>query len=343
MDHQTQLLQREIRTMAGSRWISQAIYAAVELRIPDALATQKRTADDVADFIGAHAGATARLLRALTTLDIVEAVGAGEFALTPLGSLLRTDSTDSVRSSIMLTLSPNAWRAWGALTDCVRTGDIAAKLLDGVDDPFDAFASDDAERVFNRAMAEGTHRIAQAVVAAYDFAGVSTLVDVGGGYAALIPPVLAAHPAMVATVFDLPRCERGAIDLLTDAGLSDRTRFMAGDFFVDPLPAGADAYVLKSVVHDFDDDQVARLLDNCRRAATHSTRLLVIETVVPDEIGTSVEARWMAAADLNMLIATGGRERTESEYRALLRAAAFEVERIVPTASGLSVIEARCG
>jgi hypothetical protein len=342
MDEGTQLLQREIRTLAGGRWISQAIYAAADLGVADALVNQKRAAEDVADEIGTHVGATARFLRALATIGIVEIVGDREFALTPLGSLLRADSSDSVRGSIMLTLGPNAWRAWGALVDCVRTGAIASKVLDGVDDPFDAFASDDAERTFDNAMAEGTRRIARAVVAAYDFAGVATLVDVGGGYGALVQPVLAAHPAMAATVFDLPRCESGASQLLAGDGLSDRARFVAGDFFVDPLPSGADAYVLKSVVHDFDDDQVAMIFDNCRRAAVNSTRLLVIETVLPDEIGTSLEDRWMAAADLNMLIATGGRERTESEYRALCRASGFDVTRIVPTASGLSVIEGRC-
>jgi hypothetical protein len=345
MDEQTRLL-REIRTLIGSRWVSQAIYAAVELGIVDTLAGEKRTAEQVADAVGADTGATARLLRALATLGIVEAVVDGEFALTPLGSLLRTDpahGAGSVRGSVMLTLGPSAWRAWGALVDCVRTGDIAAKVLDGVDDPFDAFATDDAARVFNQAMAEGTRCIAQAIVDAYDFSGVATLVDVGGGYGALVPPVLAAHPAMTAIVYDLPRCERGATDLLADAGASDRCRFEAGDFFVDPLPTGADAYVLKSVVHDFEDEQVAKLLDNCRRAAAPETRLLVIETVVPDEIGTSIEDRWMAAADLNMLIATGGRERTESEYRTLLRAAGFEVAAIVRSASGLAVVEARCG
>jgi hypothetical protein len=344
MDEQTQLLQRELRTMAGSRWMSQAIYAAAELGIADALASEKGSAEDVANEIGAHVGATARLLRALATLGIVEVVrGDNQFALTPLGEPLRADGPDSVRASILLTLGPSAWRAWGALVDCVRTGDIASKVLDCVDDPFEAFASDDAERVFNRAMAEGTRRIAQAIVAAYDFDDVTTLVDVGGGYGALVPPILTVHPNMTATVFDLPRCERGAQELLSDAAMSDRASFVAGDFFVDPLPDSADAYVLKSVVHDFDDEQVALLLGNCRRAAGDDTRLLVIETVVSDEIGTSIEDRWTVAADLNMLIATGGRERTESEYRALLDAAGFAVSRIVPTKSGLAVIEARCG
>ena len=128
--------------------------------------------------------------------------------------------------------------------------------------------------------------------------------------------------------------------MLDKAGVRDRCNFVAGDFFVDAVPSGADAYVLKSVLHDFDDGQAGAILDNCARAAAKRARLLVIETVVPDQIGTSVEDRWMAAADLNMLIATGGRERTESEYRSLLRAASFEVTSIVPTASGLDVIEA---
>jgi len=342
MDQQTQLL-REMRTLVGSRWVSQAIYAAVALGIVDTLAGEARTAEQVADAVGAHAGATARLLRALATLGITEAVGDGAFALTPLGSLLLANGAGSVRSSVTLTLGPSAWRAWGALVDCVRTGDTAATVLDGVADPFDAFAGGEAERVFNRAMAEGTRRIARDVVAACGFADVATLVDVGGGYGALVPPVLDAHPDMTAVVYDLPRCERGANELLAAAGVRDRCRYQAGDFFVDALPQGADVYVLKSVVHDFDDDQVATLLDNCRRAAAPTTRLLIIETVVPDEIGTSVDDRWMASADLNMLIATGGRERTENEYRALLRAAGFEVAAIVPTASGLSIIEARRG
>ena len=230
MDEQTQRL-REIRTLIGSRWISQAIYAAVELGIVDALDGEKRTAEQIADAVGAHAGATGRLLRALATLRIVEAVVDDEFALTALGSLLREDGAhgaDSVRGSVLLTLGPSAWRAWGALVDCVRTGDIAAKVLDGVDDPFDAFATDDAERVFNQAMAEGTRRIARAVADAYDFSGVATLVDVGGGYGALVPPVLAAHPAMTAIVYDLPRCERGAAELLAAAGVSDRCQRRSG-------------------------------------------------------------------------------------------------------------------
>jgi hypothetical protein len=166
------------------------------------------------------------------------------------------------------------------------------------------------------------------------------LVDVGGGYGALVPPVLAHHPAMTAVVFDLARCERGAVEWLDTAGLAARCRFVAGDFFTDALPSG-DAYVLKSVLHDWDDEHAAAILENCRRAAEQGARLLVIETVLPDEIGTTIEDQWMAAADLNMLVATGGRERTEAEYRALLHDAGWDVARIVPTASGLDVIEAR--
>jgi hypothetical protein len=336
----TAQLVREMRTLAGSRWVSQAIYAAAELGIADALDAGPRCVADVAGAIGADAGATRRLLRALATVGVVATAGAGEFALTPLGATLRAGADDSVRGSVLLTLGPSAWRAWGALTDCVRTGAIASKVLDGVDDAFAPFATPEAERVFNNAMAEGTRRIARAVTAVYEFTGVRTLVDVGGGYGALLPPVLARHAAMTAVVFDLPRCERGAVELLDAAGLAARSRFVAGDFFTDALPSG-DAYVLKSVLHDWDDERAIAILENCRRAAERDARLLVIETVLPDDIGTTIEDQWMAAADLNMLVATGGRERTAAEYRALLHDAGWDVARIVPTASGLDVIEAR--
>jgi hypothetical protein len=335
-------LLRDIRTLAGSRWISAAIYAAVELGAADELAAGPRTAEQIAGAVGADRPATERLLRALTTLDLVEQLDGGAYALTPLGALLRSDADDSVRSSILLTLGPSAWRAWGALADCVRTGDIAAKVLDGVEDAFAWYASPEAEQVFNRAMAEGTRRIAETVLVAYDFDGIDTLVDVGGGYGALVPPLLARYAHMTATVFDLSRCEPGATALLARSGdgIADRARFVGGDFFVDPLPT-ADAYALKSVLHDWDDERAAEIIENCRRSSSNDARLIVIETVVPDRIGTSCEDRSIVAADLNMLVATGGRERTESEYGALLRAGGFDVTRIVPTQSGLHVVEAR--
>jgi orsellinic acid C2-O-methyltransferase len=294
----------------------------------------------VAAATGTHPGAVRRLLRALVTVGLVEQAG-DAFGLTPLGELLRADDPLSVHHSVALTLGPEAWRAWGELAACVRTGDTAARLLDGRDDPFADLGGPAEQATFDRAMAEGTRRIGEAVVAAYDMAGIRHVVDVGGGYGALLVPVLTAVPAAVGTVVDLPRCAAGASRLLADAGLADRAGFVAGDLFRDPLPAGADAYVVKSVVHDWDDERALAILRRCRAAMAASSRLLVVEVVVPDRLGTSPEHRRMAAADLTMLVATGGRERTESEHRDLIVAAGFRVTRIVPTAARLSVIEAR--
>lgn len=330
----------QVRDLAASRWISAAVYAAATLGVADALAAGPRPVAAVAAATGTHPGAVRRLLRALVTVGLVEQADADAYALTPLGDLLRPDEPLSVHRSVALTLGPGAWRAWGELAGCVRTGATAGRLLDGQDDPFADLGGPDEQATFDRAMAEGTRRIAAALVAAYDLTGIRHVVDVGGGYGALLVPVLAALPAAVGTVVDLPRCAGGATALLAAAGLADRAGFVAADLFRDPLPAGADLYVLKSVVHDWDDERALKILRRCRAAMGPDARLLVVEVVVPDRLGTTAEDRRMAAADLTMLVATGGRERTESDYRDLLIAAGFRVTRIVPTAARLGVIEA---
>jgi hypothetical protein len=330
----------EIQGLAQSRWVSQAIYVATVLGLADAIGDGERPPAAVAEAVDADPVAVARLMRALATVGVLAQADGGRFALTPTGRLLRADDPDSVRHSVLLTLGPVAWRSWGALVDCVRTGDTATKLLDGHDDPFAPFASPEASDGFNRAMAEGTRRIAEAVVAAYDFAATDQIVDVGGGYGALLPPVLAVHPGATGIVFDLARCAAGAAETFARARIANRCEFVAGDFFADPVPPGGDTYVLKSVLHDWDDDRALTILGNCRAAVGGLGRLLVVETVVPDRVGTSPEHRLLAANDLTMLVATGGRERTESEYRMLLGRAGFRVTRIVPTAARLAVVEA---
>jgi hypothetical protein len=220
------------------------------------------------------------------------------------------------------------------LTDCVRTGHHAAKLLEGVDDAFAAFDDPDAQDGFNRAMAASTAQVAEAVVAAYDFAGISTIVDVGGGYGTLLARVARDHPALQPTVFDLPSCERGIVSPCS---------FVAGDFFADPVPAGADAYALKSVLHDWNDEQCVRILRAVRAAARDDSRLLVIEPIVPAALTTSDADRLIVAADLNMLVSTGGRERTKSEFADLLETGSWALTRVVPTTSGLSILEAVAG
>jgi hypothetical protein len=235
-------------------------------------------------------------------------------------------------------------RSWGAFDDCIRTGKTAAHLLDGIDDPFAAFDADPSARAqFDNAMAEGAHQVARQIADAYDFTDITRIVDVGGGYGTLLPPILHSRPGMTGIVVDRPNCREGAERTIAETGLHDRYSFVGADFFVDALPPGADAYVLKSVLHDFDVERSIAILRRCREAMTDSSRLLVVEIVVPDRLERTARHRGIVAADLHMLVATGGRERTESQYRALLAAAGLRLETVTPTgtAPGFDVIDAR--
>jgi hypothetical protein len=327
-----------LQRLVSSGWISRAILAAVQLDIPDALARGPRRATEVAGDIGADPTALNRLMRALTSIRILDMTTEDEYQLTARGELLRADARDSMRESVLL--MGGGQRAWAHLTECVRTGDHAVKLLDGIEDPFEAF-SPEGRAVFDEAMVAGTKLIAGAVALAYDFSGMRSIVDVGGGHGALLPPILRANPAMTGKVFDLPTCREGALRVFEKTKIADRCEFVAGDFFEDALPGDADAYALKSILHDWDDEHCVAILRACRAAMHNSSRLLVIELIVPDRPGPSDEDQRIVQTDLNMLVATGGRERTKREYEQLLDAASFRISRITPTLAQLSVTEAQ--
>lgn len=327
----------QVARMISSVWVPQAIHAAAKLRLADALAAGPASGEEVAARVGTHPGATARLLRALAALEIVRQEEDGRFALTALGRCLTEDAPDTVRSWALLWGGPMMWEPWGRLADCVRTGEMAPKLLSGVEDPFalmEAHPEDAAH--FNRSMLELTRGVAALLPQAYDFGGVRRVVDVGGGYGALLLPLLRAHPELEGVVFDLPRCEEGARALLAEEGLSDRCTFQEGNFFT-AVPPGADVYLLKSVIHDWDDDRSRRILERCREAMDPQARLLVLEWIVPDRVGPGDVG--IVGTDLNMLVMVGGQERTEAQYRALLASAGLRVTRIVPTPA-MSLIEA---
>jgi SAM-dependent methyltransferase len=329
----------QISRMIMSLWVPQAIYSAASLGVADALAEGPRTSADVARTVGAEPGTLHRLLRALVTLELLQMTDAGAFALTPLGACLRSDARDSVRAWVLLMGGEMVWKSWGRLGECVRTG-RAVPALDGTE----RFAAIDADpaaaAVFDESMVQLTRHIAGAFAAAYDFSGIRTLVDVGGGHGALLPPVLAANPDLRGVVFDRPRCREGALRLFAKTRIAERCDFVPGDFFATVAPAGADAYVLKSVIHDWNDEESLVILGNCRRAMREGARLLVFEPIVPDRPGTSPYDAMIAATDLNMMVVTGGRERTEREFRELLQAAGFRVTRLVPTPATFTVIEA---
>src|SRR5262245_35504669 len=322
-----------------SLWAPQSIHTAAALGIPDLLASGPRRSDELAQAAGAHPGALYRLMRALVVLELCIQTDDGAFALTPMGEFLRSDSPDSARSWALLMGGRYVWHGWECLVDCVRTGQPAPKLL-GEKETFEAMAADpQGAAVFYQAMVEMTRQSAGALIEAYDFSGVSSLVDVGGGYGVLLAAILAAYPEMRGKDFDLPHCQEGATRLLEERGVAGRAEFVAGSFF-DSVPSGADAYILKSVIHDWDDERSQSIFKNCREAMKNGARLLIIEPTVPERVGSSSHDGVIIGSDLNMLVMAGGRERTEAEFRALLEASGLRIARIVtapPTA--YSVIE----
>ncbi len=327
----------QLGRLISSLWIPQSIYAAAKLGVADALAGGARAAEDVARELGTHVRATRSLLRALAAIELVTHLEDGRFELTRVGSCLRADAPDSVRSWALLWCSEMMWRPWGRLADCVKTGEMAPKLLDGFDDPFLLMEKYPAERaIFNRSMLEMTRGVAMLLPSAYDFSGAQTVVDVGGGYGALLPPLLRAKPQLRGVVYDIPSCAEGARQLMKDEGLAERCEFVGGDFFAS-VPEGGDVYLIKSVIHDWSDEKSRQILARCRAALKPGARVLLLEWIMPERVGP--QDAGIIGGDLNMLVMVGGQERTEAEYRALLASAGLRVTRVIPTPA-MSLIEA---
>jgi hypothetical protein len=300
---------------------AQIIHAAARLGLADLLADGPRTSADLAKQTDTHQPSLYRLLRALAVLGVVAQIDADSFELAAGGEPLRADAPASVREIIMLFCGEAVWRVWGELLYSVRTGDYAWERVTG-QPPFEYMADHpELSATFNAAMSEATRVAVPDIIAGCDFSRFRTLTDVGGGDGTLMAAILAAVPALKAVLFDLPAGLQRAGGNLEAAGVADRCQVVAGDFF-ESVPAGGDAYLLKSVIHDWDDDRATAILRRCREAMPPDGTLLLIEPILPPLID-SVEAAGTVMSDINMLIATGGRERTEEEFRALLTASGF--------------------
>ena len=314
---------------------TQMIYVAAKLGIADLLAARPRSIEELAAAAGAEPQALHRLLRALASFGIFALDAAGEVVLTPQAELLRSDVQGSLRDVALLYGEDWIWQAYGNLTHSVRTGAPAFTKTHG--QPFYGYlhAHPRAAARFNAAMTGFSSHETAAILEAYDFSDVRSVVDIGGGHGALLAALLRAHPRMTGTLFDLPSVLAGAASVLGEMGIAERARTVAGDFF-DEAPAGADLYVMKSVLHNWDDTDALRLLSTCRAAMAPDARLLVIERVVP-EGNAPAEAKLF---DINMLVVAGGRERTELEYRRLFAEAGLALTRVGGTRAPLSVIVA---
>lgn len=330
------LLEKLLRIVQGS-WMTQVAYVAAELRIPDLLAAGPLKVEELANATECHAPSLQRLMRAMVTLELCEEQEDGTFVLSPPGALLRADGVDSVHAWTIF-WGKYHWPVWGNLLYSVKTGESARKLLTGTEG-FEHLERD-LERavVFNRAMTELTRLVAREVARAYDFSGMQRIVDVGGGYGELLATILAAYPRMHGVLFDMPHAIEKAPPHLENAGVRDRCQLVTGSFF-EAVPGGGDAYLLKSVIHDWDDERSVAILRTCRQAMTAEAKLLLVERIMPERMAASSQDQLMAWSDLNMLLGPGGRERTEAEFRDLLSAAGLRMGRIVPAGLNFSVIE----
>lgn len=324
--------------LAIGHYFSAALRAVGRLGVADHLADAPRSAEDLARLTSTQADALRRVLRLLATAGVFEERDDGAFALTALGECLRSGVPGSARAMVMLFAGERIQEAWGDLEYCLRTGDPVFRQR-GLDGPFsDPGRLPEEQAAFDAAMADLTRLVAVAVAAAYDFSRARTVVDVGGGNGALLIGILKAHPHLRGTVLDLPSAAARARAQIAEQDLADRAEAAAGDFFKE-VPADADIYLMKHVLHDWNDERAAAILTSCRRAMGPAGRLLVVEGVYPPRVDQSLASRGAAANDVNMLVNTGGRQRSEAEFRALYRSAGFRLERIFPTTARVSVIE----
>lgn len=324
--------------LVGSAAMSQAMFAAADLGIADFLAEGPKNAHQLALASGCAPQSLQRLLRALASIDFFIERDDGSFELTPTGAMLRRDAPNSMHSYAVW-WGRYRWPVWGNLLDSVKTGQVAGTLTGSPVGMKQLHEDAEAAKVFHQAMADLTRVVARGVVRAYDFSGIKRIVDVGGGYGELLATILAAYPALRGVLFDLPHATEGARGHLEQAGVIDRCDIVAGDFF-ESVPSEGDAYLLKTVIHDWDDEHGCLILRNCRTAAGHGARLLLVEQIMPERLEPSVQHQRVAVRDLNMLVMLGGRERTAREFASIIEATGFRLTKTVTAALDFSVIEA---
>jgi hypothetical protein len=332
---QSQPPQAQLMQMAMGYTVPFLLRAAAELRVADHLASGPKTAGEISSMTGTHGPALYRLLRALACIGVFNQDESDRFSLTPLAEPLRSDIPGSVRTSILSITGDVFTVPWSKLAYSVQTGLSAFDKHFGV--PFfEHLNGNPAEAAMFSDLLIGINSPdAPAIAAAYAFSKSSHIADIGGGTGHILATILANHPGPRGTVFDLAVNERGAAELIKSRGLSDRMSFVAGSFFED-VPSGCDLYILSHIIHDWSEAQGLGVLENCRRAMSPDSRLLVIEMVLPE--GSAFHPGKML--DMTMLATTPGQERTEREYRVLLEKARFKVSRVIPTNSSVSIVEA---
>jgi hypothetical protein len=321
------------------RLIAEAIHVVAELGIADLLADGPKSTEELAHATGTDAHSLGRVVRALTYFDVFSHDSGDRFALGPLGEILKRDATGSLQGAALFFGGETGMSTLRFFLDCVKTGETAMQKLSGGKRIFEYLASDPQRmHLFNGVMTSFSVLHMTGLLEAYDFSYATKIVDVGGGHGKNLLEILKHNPRAHGVLFELPHAFEGGKGAIAEMGLTERCDVVSGDFFVS-VPAGGDAYILSRVIHDWNDEKTAAILKVVRKAIVPHGRLVLLETMLrPD--GTTV---YPVLSDLNMLLLTGGRERTEDEYRALYRAAGFELTRTVATKSptGTTVIEGR--
>ena len=315
-----------------ARWISKPIYVAAELGIADMLADGPKSIEELAQASQSHAPSLYRMMRALASVGIFFETEAKQFELTPMAEYLKTGA---MRSIALMFNSDWSDKAWGYFLDSVKTGGTAFEKAHGmsVSDWLDK--NPQAAEVFNEANAIKAGSSHRAIVDVYDFSGIHTLTDIGGGLGILMAEILIANPLLKGIVADIPSVIQKTRKTIQTLGLEDRCQTVECDFFKE-IPYGSDAYLMSNILHDWPDEQCRIILTNCHRAMKTESKLLVVEMVIAPGNEPSVAK----LLDLEMLVITGGRERTEAEFNNLFVSSGFMLSRIIPTKESVCVIEA---
>ena len=316
--------------------ITQGIYVAARLGIADLLKDGPRSSEDLAQATATHAPSLYRVLRLLSAVGILTEGDAHSFALTPLGNYLQTGVAGSLRHTVLAYGDTAMWQVWGALLHSVETGEPSYEHVFGVTNWDYRAQHPETGLLFDQFMTEWTARVAPSVATAYDFSATGTLVDVGGGHGQMLASILQTDPTLHGVLFDLPHVVKGAPPLLEGAGVSGRCEVIGGDAFV-RVPAGYGTYLLSRVIHDWDDECAIAILIRCHQAMKPQGKVLLVERVI---LSGRTPELLVLQSDLHMLVATGGKERTEAEYRTLLAATGFELTRIIPVLTLYNMIEA---
>lgn len=322
-----------IMQMAMGFIVSQSLAVAARLRIADHLKDGGKTTKELAELTETHEPSLYRLLRALASIGVLQKDSENRFSNTPLGNVLRSDHPQSMRAALNMMGDPEHWNSHGNMQQSVKTGEIAFEYTFGMP-VFPYFSQNhEAAKVFDESMTSFSAAVAEAVSSSYDFSEASTIADIAGGRGILLAKILQKNPKATGILFEQEHVLEG--NILAQESVAKRTELVSGDFF-NEIPVVADIYLMKFIIHDWNDEQSIQILNNLAKSAPQGSKLLLVETVVEEDDNAPSLSKIM---DLNMLVMTGGKERTPSEYAELFEKTGFKFVKVYPTMP-LQIVEA---